>query len=696
MMRTCNRATALALAALAWATACSGPPGNPEPAPISAAAPEVPEAAATTEAGPLPGQLVPLPNGVACYAMPAAANGSAQIQFGVFAGSLFVAPGLAELSAYTMLRSTDPTSGTASLEQQIRTLGGSIEARVGLAATWFDIRVPDGHIRQALSALRTALENVTRSRTQIARMRDELVAEHTTQVLADPLGAATLALMQAERSSGDLVNALLDLDASAVTLFHSRLYRPGRCLLTVRSARSAREVAARANTGDRAFGQWSPAPSLPGASPVMPRTFESGLYWSESPEPTAETRCAIVMHLPDATAPNAADWLVMHACLTLDGVGGRLEQLQDEAGLSRLEWQARFVQTPDVLALVMTTTASPTEITKLWQLYQRARQSLIDVPPSRSELQIALRRARLNASLPTRSLADRLRLDVNLLMRQLEPGALERQIEQLPSDPTWDPQRAARNFQETPAWMLAVGPGRPDTLAGMVATEALPAGFDTKSQNQPTPENLAAVDPWLARARAATGGDEQYRALLGFSSDAVTQSEGLAAEDALAWSADGTFVRRRAVVGQVIETHLLGDKMFEELDGVRQSLDARAGRLLRHEQMRFPQMLLAAHLRGDRRFRPIAKRMVGDRELYIIEAVGNDFDRLRVHIDTESKLIRVVESWERLSDDTLVHITEEWSDYRRSGGIRVPHRRRTHWNDGQQQSETVFSNWQPR
>ena len=49
MMRTCNRATALALAALAWATACSGPPGNPEPAPISAAAPEVPEAAATTE-----------------------------------------------------------------------------------------------------------------------------------------------------------------------------------------------------------------------------------------------------------------------------------------------------------------------------------------------------------------------------------------------------------------------------------------------------------------------------------------------------------------------------------------------------------------------------------------------------------------------------------------------------------------------
>ena len=59
-------------------------------------------------------------------------------------------------------------------------------------------------------------------------------------------------------------------------------------------------------------------------------------------------------------------------------------------------------------------------------------------------------------------------------------------------------------------------------------------------------------------------------------------------------------------------------------------------------------------------------------------------------------LIRVVESWERLADDTLVHVQEEWSDYRSTGGMRVPHRRRTTWNDGQHQSETVFSDWRPK
>ena len=103
--------------------------------------------------------------------------------------------------------------------------------------------------------------------------------------------------------------------------------------------------------------------------------------------------------------------------------------------------------------------------------------------------------------------------------------------------------------------------------------------------------------------------------------------------------------------------------------------------------------LLRSQLRGQRKFRPIAQRKVGDREYFVVEAVGDEFDRLRVHIDTESRLIRVVESWERLADDTLVHIREEWSDYRRAGSLRVPHRRKTIWNDGQREVETTYSGW---
>ena len=698
--QTARTRAALAFLATAWFGACESPPA---PAPkLEEANRDAPEggpagpANETLDPGPA-GTVQPLPNGMMCYLLPAPSGGSAQIQLGVFAGSLFVAPSLAELAAYTLLHSTDPTTSVPSLKQRIGELGGSIDVKVGLTTTWFDIRVRPYATAQALRALRESLEHVTRSRSQILRMRDELVARRTAQVLDDPLLAAARSLMQAEESTAAELNALLDLDASEVTLFHSRLYRPERAVLTVRSPVAVERVATLVSDGETCFGRWAPAAALPGESPVMAREFQSGLYWCESPEPNVETSCAVVMRLPDATVSGAAEWLVMHACLTLDGVGGRLEQLQDEAGLSHLQWRARFEQTPDVITMIMSTKAKPGEVVKMWQLYQRARRSLVDVPPSASELQIALRRARLNAGLPRISGADRQRLDVKLMMRQMSPNVLEEQLDRFADGTAWDPRGAAERFQETPAWMVAVGPGRPPEFADLVPTDALPKGFDPATQNQPTAENLALADPWLTRARAATGGRERYRALTGFTAKAATISaQGLSAEDEITWTNAGDLTRRRTIVDQVISTSVKDGVGSEELEETRKPLNARTTELLLHEQLRHPVTLLWSHLQGQRRFRPIAQRKIGDREYFVAEAVGDDFDRLRVHIDTESQLIRVVESWERLADDTLVHIREEWSDYRPADGLRVPHRKKTIWNDGQREVETTYSDWRPQ
>lgn len=683
---------AASLTAAVLLASCAGAPSEPPTEAPPAITPEATEPRPNDGARPFP-----LPNGMACYVLREPLRGSAQIQFGVLAGSLFVAPGVAALAAHTLLHSTDPVNGKSSLKQRIGWLGGSVEARVGLTTTWFDVRVLPGKVPYALKALRDSLEHVTRSRAQITRMRDELLEARTAAVIADPVTAAARALLQATPSSGAQLNGLIDLDPSTVTLFLDRLYRPERTVLSIRTPDALDRVAKALTEGDLPIARWAPAPALPGESPLLPRKFTSGLYWSESLEQPSPTRCAIVMRLPDATTKDAAEWLVMHACLTLDGVGGRLEQLQDEAGLSHLQWQASFEQTPEVMALVMSTTASPEEVPKLWQLYQRARQSLVEVPPSPSELQIALRRATLNAGLPTLKTPDRQRLEVNMAMRGIAPGALEARIAQLADADTWEPLRAAKAFQATPAWMVAVGPGRPDSLPGLVATDSLPRGFDPVTRNQPTPENLAAADPWLARARAATGGDPRYASMQGFTATAKKTSEqGLEVEDRVEWSVDGGLTRTRALLGQTIRT-VLDDKGGRELlDGQRKGLSPREVALLRHEWMRHPQMLLTAHLQGRLRFRPVARRALGDREVYIVEAVGDEFDRLRLQIDTESRLIRVVESWERLTDETLVHVVEEWSDYRDAAGMRVPHRRRTTWNDGQRQSETVFSDWRPR
>jgi len=682
--------TFLALTLLA---ACAAPPEEPtpQPGPFEGGPPTPPIAADDTS------RMLPLANGLATYLQIGPIGSQAQLQFGVFAGSLFVKPGLAELAADTLLHSTDPTTGTKSLDQRIATMGGTIQVHVGLTTTWFDIHVRPGMAAAALTALREALETVTRSRAQITRMRDDLVARRTAEILDDPIVAAAQVMMQAERDTASHIDNLVDLDPSEVTLFHSRLYRPERSILTVRMPRQLDKVATILTAGDKPISGWAPPPAMPGDSPFHQREFESGLYWHEVPTPGSKTRCGIVMRLPDASTPGAAAWLVMHACLTLDGTGGRLEQLQDEAGLSHLRWEARVEHTPDVIALVLTTVAKPDEVAKLWQVYQRARQSLLTIPPSRSELRLALRRAQLNAGLPTLHAGHHLRLDVNLKMRNLQSTAIDAQLAAMADPATWDQRKAAELFLQTPAWMVALGPNRPTDLAGVVPTEMLPVGFDPQTQNQATPENVATVDPWLVRARAATGGDASYRDLNGFTAKAHTVSEqGLAADDEIDWHHDGKLTRSRELIGQTITTSIAADGGFEELDGVRQSLSQRELVLLRHEMMRHPMMLLNAHLRGAQRFRPIAQRKLGDREFYIVESVGDEFDRLRLHIDAESRLIRIVESWERLADDTLVHVREEWSDYRNAGGLRVPHRRRTTWNDGQHQSETVFSDWTPQ
>jgi hypothetical protein len=233
-------------------------------------------------------------------------------------------------------------------------------------------------------------------------------------------------------------------------------------------------------------------------------------------------------------------------------------------------------------------------------------------------------------------------------------------------------------------------------VPGLKPFELRPAGFEATSGSEPTPATIAKTGPWLIRARAAMGGSEQFSGLTGFqSTGTIVADRSPDATDTVAWNQSGKLKRQRKVIGQVVTTSLDGDNWSESLGKVHKSLNAREAKLLRHQMMRHPLMLLAANQHGALQFRPIAQRSSGDRTLMVLEATGSEFDRLRIHIDTESHLIRIVESWERLPDETLVHVRESWSDYRAAGSMRAPHRRRTTWNDGEHQTETVFSKWLP-
>jgi hypothetical protein len=169
-----------------------------------------------------------------------------------------------------------------------------------------------------------------------------------------------------------------------------------------------------------------------------------------------------------------------------------------------------------------------------------------------------------------------------------------------------------------------------------------------------------------------------------------------AATELLSWRTDGTLRRTREVLGNKIETELSGSTWTEQLGDQKLTLSSSEVALLRREMQRHPLALLAAHARGELPFRAIAQRNVGDRDLMILEAGGDRFDRLRVHIDTISHLVRVVEVWETMPDGTSVHLQDAWSDYRSTAGLRAPFRRITTQNDGQNRVETVFSSWLPQ
>lgn len=675
--------------------ACGGPPPAPidpeRTGPSIPAVPPQPIAQPTAADGP----LVRLANGITAYFRTTPSGSDTLVQLGVFGGSTTVSPGLAELTAHVVVESSDPTSGRRSLRRQLEAFGANIDVEVGMLTTWLDIRTPTNKLAETMTALRGAIESVTQSRSQIDRMRDEFVAQLAAQISAAPTPVLARTLLQGERGTGSLVDSLLDLDPSDVSLFHARFYRPETSLLAIATPRHATDtLAAIQEPAETSIARWKPQPAMPGLPRLLDRQYGSGLYWAEAPGQKDLVQAAIVMQLPDAGVTRAAEWLVMHACMTLDGTGGRLEQMHSEAGLPPITWQSQIQQTADTQALVLTARIPTTIATAVWQVFESARRSLTEVPPTQSELELAMRRSQLNATLPTMSAAARLRLAATMANRKLEPGALVARLRQLGDPSAWDANQAAAAFQQTPAWMVVTGPAPAPEVPGVIAFDLLPAGFKTSKSATSTKGVIAATGPWLTKARAAAGGTEAFAQIKGFAATAqlsADQSPDL--EESLSWHVSGQLTRNRELLGQTVTTTLANGGGTETMGKTKQPLSSREARLLRHEMMRHPLMLLQANLKGRIKFRPVAQRKTGDRELMVLEAVGKEFDRLRIHIDTESFLIRTVESWERLADETLVHIHETWSDYRAAGTVRAPHRLRTSWNDGEHQTETVFSEW---
>ena len=90
------------------------------------------------------------------------------------------------------------------------------------------------------------------------------------------------------------------------------------------------------------------------------------------------------------------------------------------------------------------------------------------------------------------------------------------------------------------------------------------------------------------------------------------------------------------------------------------------------EVSRHPLLHLAAHARGETRYRLIAIRSANGRPIAVVELQDPKRARLRLHIDTQSGLVRASELHDWRDAATSRFRLDQFSDYRNSGSLRVP------------------------
>ena len=621
------------------------------------------------------------------------------LQFGILAGEATQAPGLAELTMQALLVSADPSRGRPSLVAAIDKLGGTARVHAGMSTTWIELRVPGEQWRRALQALREALEAPQQSRHQLERMRDELVATTATEVAADPLAAMARRLLLGNTDTAAHCNDLIDRDAGEIGSFQARALQPDRCVLSVEAPETTAGMLAFLQDGNDGFARWKPAAAGPATLTTLERPFAGGVHWA--PDGSAgPCRIALITVLPDLVRSDAAAAFLLHACITLDGTGGRFEQLQRERGLADLHWRSEIVHTPDATALVLRAEATPADAATAWRTWNLAQQSLAELPPTTEERGLAARRAPLSARLPLLDAGAHGRTIARLARAGRSLDALDAAFAALDAGGSAALDAAIDHYRSLPCAMVVLGGGPPPDLDDVHTFSPLPLTLAASSPGagpSTAPAEAANAAPWLERAVEAVGGKERLGRLRGFRSEGkVGNDRAPAMVESVEWNVDGTLVRTRDVLGQKITTTLRGTEWSEQLGARKVTLDPREAELLRAQQRRHPMALLAAHVRGELPFKVVSQRNVGDRDLMVLEAAGERGGRLRLHLDSESCLVRAVEVWETLADGAVVHVHDAWSDYRSTQGLRAPFHRLSTQDDGQNRVETAYSSWTPR
>jgi len=697
-----------ALAALATTcllAGCSGAPPAPTPSPArpdDPAARPVPVEPAPQV--PLPGEQgqsqspllarALLPNGLNFALLRHATDLTHTATFTLHftCGTQHGKPGAADLAAWLFVRGADLTEDRPSLQRQIESLGGTLSIELGPQGTWFTVRIDEDRWRQALLAVAKSLVAPPPSRGMLERAQRELLQQHTDALATDTIVANAERMLLGDGGGGDHLAALRDRDPSEGVVFQSRNYRPDHSALVLEVPGDPKAIDAVVRSQ---FAGWEAAKVAadPEQGPHA-RALAPGVHWADGKRTETECRCGLVLVLPDQLANDAAAGHLLWNCLTMDGIGGRLERMQQEAGLGNVVWQPTWVPCAELSAMVLTARTTPANAAKLWTLAQNARRSLREFPPTPSERTLARARTWLSLRRPDADARTRLRALALRVVAQLgEDQMLERLTDLEQPDAVTGTTIDA--FLQLPMAMIVVGGQPPTDLADVTRFDAADEAL-TQPTDDVGDQLIAAARPWLEQALQAIGGRDRVRRITGFAATSRLSTDGAPdVDESFTWTVSGTLHRTRTLLGATIVTDLQGKQWTETAGTDKVELTPVEANWRLAEIERHPLVLLGAHARGQLRFRLLATQRHDDRDFVLLEAVTDRFERLRLQIDRESGLVRIVEAWSTSPEGLPTRAVDTWSDYRTVDGVRVPFRRVTVVDDGQSRRVADFERVQP-
>jgi hypothetical protein len=492
---------------------------------------------------------------------------SAELALLLPGGSETSRPGSAELAAHLLAHAADATSGRQSLARQLERMGGVLTFDIGRKSTWVHVRVPQSAWQRAAQALANALDAKTSARSQLERSQEEVVAHETAAIAADSVRVAATRLVLGIESPAAHLQNLSERDAGEALAFQQRYFRPDRAVLVVRTQLTDAQI----ETAVRAsFGTWEPGnPTPEGEITTKARPAPRGIAWIQDPKATKDSPCdaALLLPWPDALAPDAAALHMFANATTIEGVGGRLERLMQEAGLGKVELRAETLRCGEGTALLLRGTMTAQQALQLHATAIAARQSIRDIPLSSSERTQARAAAWLSLRESEASASSRLRNELERILLDTDAAAQMRQLAALEM-PISSDLKALNAFLEMPVAMVVRGGPAPTGAADVrpcpttLAAAAIPiAGAADEAMR-------AAALPWRTRAIEALGGDKALAELDGFTATRrVATVDAPEIEETTTWKRSGDVMRVRKALGATVETTLAGSKWTETANG---------------------------------------------------------------------------------------------------------------------------------